>query len=80
MQTHAPPILSENQNLVSHIKPPRMQFSPQFTRQCIDITVTQIRHELNLEEELELAQGIMPLHETTISFFLVTGLELEESQ
>lgn len=45
-----------------------------------EITVNQVRRDLALEEERELALGAMPLHEVSLSQFLVNGLELEEAQ
>ena len=39
-----------------------------------------MRRELNAEEEKEISQGILPLHQTSATQFLVTGLEIEEQQ
>ncbi len=44
------------------------------------ITTAQVRRELAQEEERDLALGLMPLHEVSLSQFLVNGLELEEAQ
>ncbi len=45
-----------------------------------DVTVATVRRELIQMEEQELALGAMPLHEVSLSQFLVNGLELEEAQ
>ncbi len=44
------------------------------------ITTAQVRRELAQEEENELALGITPLHEVSLSQFLLNGLELEDAQ
>ncbi|KLO10990.1 hypothetical protein SCHPADRAFT_831771 [Schizopora paradoxa] len=44
------------------------------------VSVSQVRQELAKEEENELSLGVMPLHEVSLSQFLVNGLELEEAQ
>lgn len=43
-------------------------------------SVADVRRELNQEEDKELSKGVLPLHQTSESQFLVTGLELEEQQ
>ncbi len=42
------------------------------------ITTAQVHCELAQEEERDLALGLMPLHEVSLSQFLVNGLELEK--
>lgn len=44
------------------------------------MTLAQVRRELAQDEEKEQALGTMPLHEVSLSKFLVNGLELEEAQ
>ena len=39
-----------------------------------------MRRELNKEEDAEVNAGILPLHQTSASQFLATGLEIEEQQ
>lgn len=43
-------------------------------------TVADVRRELNKEEAEELSRGELPLHQTSASQFLQTGLDLEEQQ
>ncbi len=43
-------------------------------------TIADVRHELAQDEDRELDLGIMPLHEVSLSQFLVNGMELEEAQ
>lgn len=46
----------------------------------IVVTIAKVRQELAQDEEKELSLGTMPLHEVSLSQFLVNGLELEEAQ
>ncbi len=41
-----------------------------------EITLNQVRRELTQEEEREFALGATPLHDVSLSRFLITGLEL----
>ncbi|KAH8106480.1 hypothetical protein DFH11DRAFT_1549960 [Phellopilus nigrolimitatus] len=43
-------------------------------------TINDVRRELNAEEDAEVSRGVLPLHQTSVSQFLATGLELEEQQ
>ena len=44
------------------------------------ITLAQVRHELAQEEENQLSLGETPLHQVSLSQFLLNGLELEDQQ
>lgn len=44
------------------------------------MTLTQVRAELNQDEERQLSLGVMPVHEISSSQFLLNGIELEEAQ
>ena len=44
------------------------------------VTAAEVRRDLAQEEERELALGVMPLHEVSLSQFLVNGMELEDAQ
>ncbi|KLO05066.1 hypothetical protein SCHPADRAFT_794115, partial [Schizopora paradoxa] len=43
-------------------------------------SMIEVRRQLNSEEAEELSRGVMPLHATSASQFLVVGLELEDQQ
>lgn len=46
----------------------------------LELTLADVRRELNAAEDAEMSSGVMPLHATTASQFLLVGLELEEQQ
>ena len=54
--------------------------APTSSKVCLVITLAQVRHELAQEEENELALGETPLHQVSLSQFLLNGLELEDIQ
>ncbi|KLO14505.1 hypothetical protein SCHPADRAFT_826309, partial [Schizopora paradoxa] len=45
-----------------------------------NVTVADVRRELNNEEEAELARGVVPDHAVSSSKFILTGLQLEDQQ
>ncbi|KLO04935.1 hypothetical protein SCHPADRAFT_840007, partial [Schizopora paradoxa] len=51
-----------------------------FTEPESDVSVADVRRELNDEEEAELTEGVVPEHSVSASKYLVTGLQLEDQQ
>lgn len=47
---------------------------------CIGTSLADVKRELNKEEDEELKNGVLPLHQMSAAQFLATGLELEEQQ
>ncbi len=45
-----------------------------------DVTVADVRRELNAEEAADLANGTVHVHAISASNYLVTGLHLEDQQ
>ena len=45
-----------------------------------NVSVADVRRELNSEEEADLARGVVPDHAVSASKFIVTGLQLEDQQ
>ncbi|KLO06045.1 hypothetical protein SCHPADRAFT_806026, partial [Schizopora paradoxa] len=45
-----------------------------------NVTVADVRRELNVEEEAELARGVVPEHAVSASKCILTGLQLEDQQ
>jgi hypothetical protein len=45
-----------------------------------DLTEAEVRRELNLEEECQLASGGVMIHGTSASSFIMMGLDIEETQ
>lgn len=45
-----------------------------------DITLADVRRQLNAEEAEELRSGVVPEHSVSASKYLVTGLQLEDQQ
>lgn len=43
-------------------------------------SLADVKRELNKEEDEELKNGVLPLHQMSAAQFLATGLELEEQQ
>lgn len=46
----------------------------------LDITEACVRRELGEEEDDRRASGMVPLHDTSASLFIIAGLELEDTQ
>lgn len=46
----------------------------------LDITEACVRRELGEEEDDQRASGMVPLHDTSASLFIIAGLELEDTQ
>lgn len=45
-----------------------------------DVTIADVRRELNAEEMADLTNGTVPAHSISASNYLVTGLHLEDQQ
>ena len=45
-----------------------------------NVTVADVRRELNEAEEADLARGVVPEHAVSASKFILTGLQLEDQQ
>ena len=58
---------------------PKKKPSP-FHTEDVFLSEAQVRKELAEEEEALLASGVVSLHATTASMFIVLGLEIEEGQ
>lgn len=43
-------------------------------------TLADVKRELNKEEDEEMKNGVLPLHQVSSVQFLTTGLEIEEQQ
>jgi hypothetical protein len=51
-----------------------------YTKIVTETTLQEIRHELAKEDAKEVAQGIQPLHQTSLTSFLTKAFDLEEQQ
>lgn len=45
-----------------------------------EVTMADVRREMNAEETADLAQGTVPVHSVSASKFIVNGLQLEDQQ
>ena len=45
-----------------------------------DVTMADVRREMNAEETADLARGVVPAHSVSASKFIVNGLQLEDLQ
>ena len=51
-----------------------------YTKILSETTLQEIRHELTKEDAKEVAQGIHPPHQTSLTSFLIKAFNLEEQQ
>lgn len=74
-----PPILTKNQLQVRSFYFV-LNLSPAHRIIHSGTTLADVKRELNKEEDEEMKNGVLPLHQVSSVQFLTTGLEIEEQQ